>query len=850
MFFHSLPMLSGLLLFAVQGIAIGLEEYYLTIDPEFLDSLYANPSSPVEYPAILNCSAGTADCLVRFRGRSTVEYPKKSWAITMFDSNLLGRERLNLNSEYMDPGMMRNCIAMRTSELMGLPASQTTYSKLYVNEEYLGIYLDIERVDSYYFQRCGYSPVAVFKAHEQTARFMWVPSGTYHEFAYRPQVDSEVNIALLENFIDCINAGAAPLPVDEANIMGYYAVNLALMEMDSGSNNYYLSIGSDGRWRVFPWDRGICLGGGGNGSFYPGLVDNTYLVLFRANSLYQRLILSPENMVLFETYMNQAAGLLSNEIPLLLDSIYNEIRYDLYDDPLSPWSQEEIDQAYDDLIWFVAERGAFLSENLPMPETALVIELEIQNPWLYPGDTTQVRVLIDRPFEKASLKWIEGWQSHFLTMKPVPGFEELAWTAEFVMPDGVNHCPLSILFNTPSGERQYFFHPSYSLAMYPYMRCAHPSVVKLASGSSPPGGGADCDFSILPPQIYGPKLWALPVVNDSETDIDISCCVFVFGDSPHRIFVPSSTVFCAGDSLFLTNSFSLFQSEFPMRNALGNCTGPPPGGSILTMLDPGWGELWERPVPGEGDVELAVSAVILTEINCMRSSEFNSGDWIEFYNPADTVLDIGGFILSDSEGNECMIPMNTVMEPNDFCVLVRDPYLFQSCFSDCKTSLPGLGFGLDSEIDFITVFDRTGRKLLSVAWNMNEYSPPGRTGVLGLIASSLPCENSASWELAPFPGTPGEPNRLWGAGGQPLKLTAVYPNPIMSGSVYFKFTSMTWPVRVFVMDLSGRIVTDHGLMDAATGSQSVEIPYESPAGVYFLVLQSAGNLTARKFTRL
>lgn len=849
MFFQSFHALLGLLLFAAQGVATGLEEYYLTIDPEYLDSLYADPWSSNEYPAVLTCSAGTADCLVRFRGKSTLAFPKKSWAITMLDPDLLGRERLNLNSEYIDPGMMRNYIAMRTSELMGLPASQTSYAKLFLNGEYVGVYLNVERVDSYFFQRHGYYPVAVFKAQMEGARFMHVPSGVSQMQAYRSVADSEVNASLLENFIDCINAGVEPLPVDTDNLLGYYAVCLALVERDSGSNNYYLTLGSDGRWRVFPWDRGSCLGSLSNGCFYPNLFDDTSLAYFRFNSLYQRLILSAENMLLFEEYMDQVTGLLSNEIPLLLDSIYNEIRYDLYDDPLSPWSQEEIDQAYDDLTWFVTERGIFLSENSLVPVRASVLYYEISDVWMNPGEITTIRICVDQPLRGASIKWFEEGESHIRLMNTVPGSSCTEWTLNFTMPD-VDYCPFAISCTIQGEGTQVFHYPAYSFKFYESMHSAHPSVVKLAAGTSPPGGGADCDFSILPPQVYGPNLWALPLVNDSETDIDISCCVFVFGDSPHRIFVPSSTVFCAGDSLFLTNSFSLFQSEFPMRNALGNCAGPSPGGSTLTMLDPGWRELWERPVPGEGDVELAVSAVVLTEINCMRSSEFSSGDWVEFYNPADTVLDIGGFILSDSEGNECMIPLNTVMEPNDFCVLVRDPYLFQSCFSDCNTSLPGLGFGLDSELDSITVFDRTGRELLSVAWNMNEYYPPGRAGVLGLIASSLPCENSVSWELAPFPGTPGEPNRLWGAGGKALRLTSVYPNPILSGSVYFEFTSMTWPVRVFVMNLSGRILTDGGLLDILSGEQSIDMPENSPAGVYFLVLQSAGNLTARKFTRL
>ncbi|MCK5841056.1 MAG: CotH kinase family protein [Candidatus Sabulitectum sp.] len=680
----------------MQENSFALEEYFLAIAPEHLDSLYADPWSSNEYPAVISCSSGTADCFVRFRGKSTLSFPKKSWAIIFPDHSFLGRKRLNLNSEYMDPGMMRNFIAMRTSELMGFPASRTSYAKLFVNGEYEGVYLDIERVDSLYFQRYGLFPQVVFKAQMEGARFMQLPSGVSQLQAYRPRGDGELFVSRLENFIDCLHAGVEPLPVDVDNLLGYYAVNLALVEKDSGSNNYYLTLGSDGKWRVFPWDRGSCLGSLSSGEFLPELVDDTSLRYFRENSLYQRLVLSPANMQTFELYMNQATALLSNEIPLLLDSIYNQIRFDLYDDPLSQWTPEEIDQAYEDLVWFVANRAEFLSENMLVPETASVLELDISDPWLDVGEEADITIWISNPFETARLKWLTGSEGHFLSMIPVNGFEGLKWTISFLMTDEVDHCPLSFLFNTSTGDRQYFYYPPYGLATHAYMQSAHPCIVRPAPGSSIPGDSGNCNFSVLVPRVYGPALWALPLVNESGVDVDVSCCVFVFGDSPNRIFLPPGTVAGAGDTLFLTNSISFFQAEFPFRTAFGNCASSAPGSGTLTMLDPGWGQLWTMPVPAGIEEHLASSPLMVTEINCMPSEEYNCGDWVEFYNPGDTIIDIGGFSLRDSEGNRCIVPMNTVVEPDGFRVLVREQYLFQSCFSGCDVSVSGLGFGLDS----------------------------------------------------------------------------------------------------------------------------------------------------------
>lgn len=57
---------------------------------------------------------------------------------------------------------------------------------------------------------------------------------------------------------------------------------------------------------------------------------------------------------------------------------------------------------------------------------------------------------------------------------------------------------------------------------------------------------------------------------------------------------------------------------------------------------------------------------------------------------------------------------------------------------------------------------------------------------------------------------------------------------------------ISWPIRSFVMDLTGRVIVDCGLLDSPSGSHSIEKPEGSPTGVYFLVLQSAVDITARK----
>ncbi len=837
-------------LFAIRSEAIELKEYSITIASEYLDSLYASPASEMEYPAILDCSSGTADCMVRFRGRTSIQYPKKSWAINLLDSRLLGRERLNLNSEYWDPGMFRNYIAMRSSELMGLPASRVEHIKLFVNGEYMGVFLDVERVDSYYFERYDENPIAIFKAHEQTARFMPLLSGVNTELVYLPKADSETSIFLLENFIDCINSDVSPLPVDIFNVMGFYAVALSLMELDTGSNNYFIVLCSDGKWRIYPWDRGICLGGGNNGEFYPNSYNDRYLPFFRVSSFFQNLIKSPENCITFSESMLQMRDFMEDEIPFILDSVYTVTRTDLIEDPYSPWTEEQLDEAYSDLQWFLAARVEYLSVNTLLPKTASIIEFEISDSYLEPEELAEVRVLINNPFINVTLKWLVNTEIIFKTMEPVPGNEKFEWVAEFEMPYGVSHCPLSIYFNIPSsmGDRQYFFYPSYTLSVYNYIQSAHPSFVRVQHGSVPPDIAEANQFSILAPRVYGVNLWALPIVNHSSESIDISGSVFLLCNQPVRAYSPMETVLPSQDTLFLTNSFSLFNSQFPGKMCVGNLSGfSAPSEGSLTMLDAGWQYLWTKPVP-QSEVEgLPSLEIIISEINCMSSFDFNYGDWIELYNPTLQSLDIGGYVISDKENNQSMIPMGTTVQAGSFIVLAREPYLLQLlCNIPSGIQVIEMGFNLNSACDTLSLFDRAGNQQLEIGWTIESRN----VGVLGLINPGFSVTEPTSWELAPFPGSPGCPNRLWQIGGLDLEFLKLYPNPVVSNRVNFEFLTNSWPVQTLVYDISGRLLLESELEIFSSPKFCIDLPADISTGIYFLVLRCAGQTVTCKFTKI
>lgn len=840
-------MLTVVLLFVLPASAAGLTEYYLYIEQDYLDELYADPYQDIEVPGFLTCSAGTSQCLVRFRGKSSLSFPKKSWAVNILDHSLLGRTRLNLNSEYMDPGMMRNCITLRATELLGFSASRTEHVRFFINNEYQGVFLDVERVDNDFFNRIGYTPAAVFKGFTEASRFMPLLSGESQLLTYRPSNDSETSVNLLQDFIDRCNCSNAPLPVDPDNLLAYYAVSLGLVDFDSGSNNYYLMMDTQGIWRVFPWDRSSSLGGKGTGIFYANAVDDTDLLYFITNTLYERLLTDPECSELLKENLEEVAELLSDEIPLLIDSVYNTIRQDLYDDPNSHWTAEDVDQAYQDLIWFCSERSQFLEDSCITPQRSGFVSFSMENPWLNTGESTQISVVIrDDSYTTVLLRWRDESTTNFSYLTSQPQQGDTVWTGSFTMPQNVSFCPFDVYFRKISDPRWTFFYPSHSLNnMHWYLRYAAPSAVVPAPGADTPQ--EENSFHVLHPQEYGPILWAVPVVNVSGNSIDLSCCVFTVEGSRHRIYIPPETLIGSQDTLYLTNSLVSFASQFPGKTGLGDFSCTIPENRELTLQDPAWQNLWSKPVPESVDAVSVSSSLIITEICRSQPESHQCEDWIEIYNNAQLSVNPGGWYLEDSQGNFSMIPEGTDIAPGEFLVLCREETLFRLFYPDAQSQTADLSFGLNGTEERLTLLDRCGNTVQQVP--PNGY-PDSGWSILSLKHPSLPLESSASWHSGEPPGTPGEANSLWESGGRNLSIQLLSGNPLQSGRIEYTLTTLSLPIEVFVCDLAGRIVIQGVTLESFSASNSLQLPDNCPAGVYFMVARTPEELCSRKLVVL
>lgn len=98
-------------------------------------------------------------CGVRFKGESSYAfYPgkKKPFRIK-FDKyikgqNYSGLREINLNNNFKDPTMMREKVYLDLMKKYHLPAPRATYTKLYLNDKYIGLYLLTDNIDDVFLQ--------------------------------------------------------------------------------------------------------------------------------------------------------------------------------------------------------------------------------------------------------------------------------------------------------------------------------------------------------------------------------------------------------------------------------------------------------------------------------------------------------------------------------------------------------------------------------------------------------------------------------------------------------------------------------------------------------------------------
>lgn len=829
-------VLSAIILLSGQG---SLNSYHLQIDPLYLDSLYADSLTDLQFPAFIETTAGCCSCFAGFRGGTSLLCPKKSWKIELSDPAMMNASHILLDAQYRDVSLMRNALGLMLSRKLGFPAPLTEHVEFYINDMYYGVYVQVERIDEYFYSRndLGYGPL--FKAVSHLGRFAWQPCDTLGSSGFDAKLGSDEYLQLVRSLIDNVNL-RSPLSFNIEDFICNAAISLAIRDEDAIIKNFYLHLPPDGIWRYYPWDRDASFGNRWNGVYEPEWVEDTSMYCFTISSLLTNLFFNSANRSMFEDYMLQIATIMEDDLPVVVDSIYDEIQQSVYADTMKQGTNSDFDDAVEILRSSMIERADFLPEIAEAPTPLEVVSMTLSQWDFQPGgstDSVTVTIEFEHPPDNAGANWWScGSDVYYSSLTPI-GISGCVWSRTIAFPPDEDHIKFAIVYSVETEEDQAIFHyPFYSFPTSSERRVCAPTARRSEYTAHHE------DLEILDPVRYTSFLWAIPIVNASSIPVDLSFYGFQAGNPPARLFAPEDAVMSPGDTLYLTNSEKLLNRMLPGENIFGNLVVDSPAGTELRILDPSWATARSTILGNEVHCGESNPSVILSEI-CYSGE---GGDWIELFNIGLRAADVSGDILIDGMQHSSTIPADVIIEPGECLVICESYDYFYLVYGPDIPAIQAMSFGLNDSIDGVSLMHED-ELVFSVMYDAESW--PLDKDILSLISPRMPIENPFSWESVELPGTPGVPNPGWPLIVLNPLIESLRPNPV-SSSFSLDYMIPAVPGEMLIYDISGRLAMRSQTLENFEGTFSCELPITLKPGVYFAVVRSRGALASRKFVLL
>lgn len=281
--------------------------------------------------------AGNADTVqqvgVRLRGNTSRTAGKKSIKIS-FNTFAKGRtydgvEKINLNGQHNDPTVTRAHLSQRILYQLNAPTLLSSHTRLYINGDYMGLYLNTEHIDEEYVEarygnndgnlyKCTYPADLLYQGQN--------PDLYKNENAERPPYELITNkekndYSDLAHFIDILNntpADELPCALEPifhvSEYLRYAAFDVLVGNWDGpifNKNNFYLYQNTaTGKFEYIPFDLDNTFGIDWFGENWA--IRNVYQWSLPDRPIYERLMAVPEYRDLYSYHMDE-----------MLDEVFN-----------------------------------------------------------------------------------------------------------------------------------------------------------------------------------------------------------------------------------------------------------------------------------------------------------------------------------------------------------------------------------------------------------------------------------------------------------------------------------------------------------------------------------------------
>lgn len=306
---------------------------------------------------------------VRFRGDKSYQLGLKRNPFTIKinhtngEQNHQGYTSLKLSSALRDPSMVREMLFF---EIAGkyMPALQASYTKLYVNDEYIGVFVNIEGVGGQFLQsHYNSGDNALFKAGVDYKPDMAATckQNIFGSLEYEDNLDcykgnfemySSSGWAELQELTRVLNNDLSKIErvLDVDRALWMLALNNVMVNLSSYSGNhsinYYLYRDNHGRFQPMHWDLNLAFGsykntGRGSDLSLKGLqnldpllhADNPYKPLISQllkDPFYKKIYLSHVRQIVEENFSNGAYEKRAQELQGMIVVPFNDDKNKLY----------------------------------------------------------------------------------------------------------------------------------------------------------------------------------------------------------------------------------------------------------------------------------------------------------------------------------------------------------------------------------------------------------------------------------------------------------------------------------------------------------------------------------------
>lgn len=324
-----------------------IPKIYIHVDEADLDQLYepANWYANDYYQAtFIFESQGVKDTVenvgLRFRGNTSRQKIKKSFKVSFneFESGrrYRGLKKLNLNAETNDPSMIRSRACFDFFRKYNVASSRTNHIELYVNDEFYGLYQNIEHVDGDFIKKYfGNKKGNLYKGsypcdltyisnNPDDYKGMTYPNTRIYDLKTNKELDDYTKLAQFIDFLNNADDEDFNCKFSEYfNVVNYLkiaAIDVLLGNWDGyifNSNNYYLYENLlTNRFEYIPYDLDNTWG---LDWFGPQWASRNIYQYDRSNEprpLYTRLMAQPQYRDIFTWYIKK-----------MLDEYYNSTEH-------------------------------------------------------------------------------------------------------------------------------------------------------------------------------------------------------------------------------------------------------------------------------------------------------------------------------------------------------------------------------------------------------------------------------------------------------------------------------------------------------------------------------------------